>query len=95
MGDLDASLQAAGGLRRPHLDLAMAAASDPRVHGPLVKLHSDVWQGLIDQMGKFIRKRDYRFSGETITHDKTAAMEKAIRVLTGCIRQFPRDRGVS
>lgn len=83
VGDLDAPLQAAGGLCWPHLDLAMAAASDPRVHGSLVKLHSDVWQGLIDQMGEFIRKRDYRFSGETITDDETAAMEKAIRVLTG------------
>ena len=35
------------------------------------------------QMGEFIRKRDYRFSGETITDDETAAMEKAIKVLTG------------
>ena len=83
VGDLDAPLRAAGGLCWPHLDLAMAAASDPRVHGSLVKLHSDVWQGLIDQMGEFIRKRDYRFSGETITDDETAALEKAIRVLTG------------
>ena len=51
--------------------------------GPSAKLHSDVWQGLIDQMGEFIRKRDYRFSGETITDEETAAMETAIKVLTG------------
>lgn len=31
-------------------------------------------------MGEFIRKRDYRFSGETITDDETTAMEKAIKV---------------
>ena len=74
------------GRRRPVL--AASGPGDgrgqrPRVHGSLVKLHSDVWQGLIDQMGEFIRKRDYRFSGETITDEETAAMETAIKVLTG------------
>ena len=83
VGDLDEPLQAAGGLCWPHLDLAMRSVIDPAVHSSLVKLHSDVWQGLIDQMGEFIRKRDYRFSGETITDDETAAVEKAIKVLTG------------
>ena len=83
VGDLDQPLKAAGGLCWPHLDQAMRAASDPRLHSTLVSLHSDVWQGLIDQMGEFIRKRDYRFSGETITDEETAATEKAIKVLTG------------
>jgi hypothetical protein len=83
VGDFEVPLRAAGGLCWPHLELAMRSASDPAVHGSLVKLHSEVWQGLIDQMGEFIRKRDYRFSNETITDEETAAVEQTICVLTG------------
>ena len=85
--DLDAPLQAAGGLCWPHLDLAMRSASDPRIHGRLVSLHDQVWQELIDQMGEFIRKRDYRYSQETISDDETAAVERSIEALTGT---YPR-----
>lgn len=83
VGDFDRPLLAAGGLCWPHLELAMRSANEPAVHGVLVKLHSDVWQVLIDQMGEFIRKRDYRFSHETITDEETTAVEKAIVALTG------------
>lgn len=85
--DLDAPLRAAGGLCWPHLDQAMRSASDPRVHSRLVSLHSSIWQELIDQMGEFIRKRDYRYSQETINDDETAAVERSIEVLTGT---YPR-----
>ncbi len=85
--DLDAPLRAAGGLCWPHLDLAMRSASDARVHSALVSLHDQVWQGLIDQMGEFIRKRDYRYSQETISDEETAAVERSIEVLTGI---YPR-----
>lgn len=87
VGDLDAPLRTAGGLCWPHLDRAISAASDPRVHSTLVSLHTEVWQVLIDHMGEFIRKRDYRFSDETPSDDETAAVERAIEALTGA---YPR-----
>lgn len=83
IGDFDGPLRAAGGLCWPHLELAMRSASDPARHAALVQLHGEVWQVLVDQMGEFIRKRDYRFSGETISDEETVAVEKAITVLTG------------
>jgi hypothetical protein len=87
VGDLETPLRTAGGLCWPHLDLAMRSASDPRVHGALVSLHDGIWQGLIDQMEEFIRKRDYRYSQETISDEETAAVERSIEVLTGA---YPR-----
>lgn len=87
VGDLETPLAAAGGLCWPHLDLAMRTAGDPRIHGALVRLHDQVWQGLIDQMAEFIRKRDYRYSQETISDDETAAVERSIEALTGA---YPR-----
>lgn len=65
----------------------MRSASDPRVHSALVSLHDQVWQGWIDQMGEFIRKRDYRYSQETITDQESAAVERSIEALTGL---YPR-----
>lgn len=87
LGDLERPLAAAGGLCWPHLELAMRSASDPRVHSALVSLHDQVWQGWIDQMGEFIRKRDYRYSQETITDQESAAVERSIEALTGL---YPR-----
>ena len=87
VGDLEKPLAAAGGLCWPHLDLAMRSANDPRVHSALVNLHDQVWQGWIDQMGEFIRKRDYRYSQETITDEETAAVERSIEIMTGA---YPR-----
>ena len=87
VGDLETPLAAAGGLCWPHLELAMRSASDPRVHSALVSLHDQVWQGLIDQMAEFIRKRDYRYSQETITDEETAAVERSIEIMTGA---YPR-----
>jgi hypothetical protein len=80
-------LAAAGGLCWPHLELAMRSASDARVHSALVSLHDQVWQGVIEQMGEFIRKRDYRYSQETISDEETAAVERSIEMLTGV---YPR-----
>ncbi|MEI2689331.1 MAG: DUF6062 family protein [Anaerolineae bacterium] len=87
VGDLERPLAAAGGLCWPHLELAMRSASDPAVHRALVNLHDQVWQGLVDQMGEFIRKRDYRYSQETISDEETAAVERSIETLTGA---YPR-----
>jgi hypothetical protein len=87
VGDLETPLRAAGGLCWPHLELAMRSASDPGIHGVLVSLHEEAWQGLIDQMGEFIRKRDYRYSQEAISDEETAAVERAIEALTGA---YPR-----
>ncbi len=87
VGDLDAPLAAAGGLCWPHLDQAISATGDPRVHAALVSLHTEVWQALIDQMAEFIRKRDYRFSNEAPTDEEAAAVEWAIEALTGT---YPR-----
>jgi hypothetical protein len=87
VGDLETPLAAAGGLCWPHLELAMRSASDARVHSALVSLHDQAWQGVIDQMGEFIRKRDYRYSQETISDEETAAVERSIEMLTGV---YPR-----
>jgi hypothetical protein len=37
--------------------------------------------------GEFIRKRDYRYSQETISEEETAAVERSIETLTGA---YPR-----
>lgn len=83
VGDLEAPLEQAGGLCWPHLELALRTSKDSAVRASLVAVHSRVWQQLIDEMGEFIRKRDYRFSHETITGAETRAVERAIAVLTG------------
>jgi hypothetical protein len=87
VGDLEKPLATAGGLCWPHLEQAMRSASDPSVHGALVSLHDQVWQHLVDHMGEFIRKRDYRYSQETISEEETAAVERSIETLTGA---YPR-----
>lgn len=86
IGDLDKPLAAAGGLCWPHLDQALRSTGDARVRLALVEVHGQVWEALIGQMGEFIRKRDYRFSHETITDVESVAVERAIAVLTG---QYP------
>lgn len=83
VGDLEAPLRVAGGLCWPHLELAMATARSPQQQAALASLHNAAWQELIDLMSEFIRKRDYRFSGEAISDEESAALERAIRVLTG------------
>jgi hypothetical protein len=82
-GDLEGPLEQAGGLCWPHLELALRTSRDSAVRASLIAVHSQVWQQLIDEMGEFIRKRDYRFSHETITAAETRAVERAIAVLTG------------
>jgi hypothetical protein len=81
--DLEVPLEQAGGLCWPHLELALRTSRDSGVRASLVAVHSRIWQQLIDDMGEFIRKRDYRFSHETITEVETRAVERAIAVLTG------------
>jgi hypothetical protein len=82
-GDLDAPLEQAGGLCWRHLELALRTSRDSAARASLVAVHTRVWQQLVDEMGEFIRKRDYRFSHETITEAETRAVERAIAVLTG------------
>ncbi len=83
VGDLEKPLEQAGGLCWPHLELALATHRDAGARAALVAVHSRVWQQLIDEMGEFIRKRDYRFSHETISEVETRAVERAIAALTG------------
>lgn len=83
VGDLEGPLAAAGGLCWRHLYQALRSGGDVQTRSTLIELHGRVWEDLIAQMDEFIRKRDYRFSHETITDAESVAVERAIAVLHG------------
>jgi len=89
-GDLEARLDAAGGLCYPHLERALQINHDPAAHTILLRVQRQVWQRLIDQLGEYIRKRDYRFSHEMISEEEGLAIEGAVAGLTGQ-KLFPAE----
>lgn len=81
-GDLDARLRHVGGLCRPHLYFCLSRA-DSTQHAALLELHEALWAELEGNLGEFIRKRDHRFSHETVTDAERDAVERSIRIITG------------
>lgn len=83
VNDLEKPLLAAGGLCWDHLSRALAKSHDPTVYRALAALQTQIWQEVIGHLGEFIRKRDYRFSGEPISDAEGASMQRSIAILTG------------
>jgi hypothetical protein len=81
--DLNRPLLAAGGLCWDHLGRALAMSHDPTAYRALVALQAQIWQGVIRDLGEFIRKRDYRFSSEPISDAEGASMQRSMAILTG------------
>lgn len=86
--DLDARLEQAGGLCRPHLYFALAR-STPDQHQALIDLHQNLWSTLTDNLGEFIRKRDHRFHHEPITDAERDAVERSVQIITGGDPLYP------
>jgi hypothetical protein len=58
------ALQSAGGLCLVHLDRASTATRDAHALERLWEVQSASMQALLEELNEFIRKHDYRFTGE-------------------------------
>ncbi len=83
VNDLDGPLRKAGGLCWQHLELALQRCADASDQAALVELQSAAWSELVDHLGEFIRKRDYRFQHEPISDAEAASIGQSIEALTG------------
>jgi hypothetical protein len=72
----------AGGLCLVHLDQASAATRHARALERLWEVQSACMQSLLDELGEFIRKHDYRFRGEGIGNEGTSWI-RAIEMVAG------------
>ena len=84
--DLDGPLREAGGLCWEHLGLALQRCRDEPTQAALIELQSAAWSELVEHLGEFIRKRDYRFQHEQVTEAEAASIGQSIEALTG---QYP------
>lgn len=83
VNDLDEPLRKAGGLCWQHLNRALQRCADASTQSALVELQSAAWSELVDHLGEFIRKRDYRFQHEPISDAEAVAIGQSIEALTG------------
>jgi hypothetical protein len=66
------SVRAADPLCLPHLRQAILQAPDAERFGKLRQVQLEHWETLIDELGEFVRKNDYRFQHEPVGREGTA-----------------------
>ena len=77
-----AAFGAASGLCLPHLVMALDSGDPPGGLPVLIAHQQQGWQRLGAELGEFIRKSDYQFSGEPIGEERDA-WRRAFRLLAG------------
>jgi Family of unknown function (DUF6062) len=76
------AVQSAGGLCLVHLDQARTTTRNMRTLERLWKLQSACMQSLLEELNEFIRKHDYRFTGEGMGEEGTSWI-RAIEMVAG------------
>jgi hypothetical protein len=76
------ALQSAGGLCLVHLDRARATTRNMRALERLWKVQRACMQSLLEELSEFIRKHDYRFTGEGMGEEGTSWI-RAIEMVAG------------
>jgi hypothetical protein len=89
--EVQALLVVCGGLCLPHLRQVLTLQGAERAHKLLMRTQRQAWAQLMGELEEFIRKNDYRFSGESMTPDESTSWTRALDVLVG-LRDSP-DRG--
>jgi hypothetical protein len=79
---LQAKFRNSAGLCLSHLRLTLARTRDDGQFEALRAVHLAIWRDLIGELGEFIRKNDYRFSGEEIGAEGTS-WSRAIDLVSG------------
>lgn len=70
------------GLCLPHLSKAVAIVEDAGLQGELIQVSRSKMEGLRSELGEFIRKNDYRFTGEAFGPERDA-WARAVRLVAG------------
>jgi hypothetical protein len=81
--EVQALLQACGGLCLPHLRLTLSQPGAGKASRPLLEAQRAAWQTLMGEMDEFIRKNDYRFRHEALTDAEADSWIRAIDALVG------------
>jgi hypothetical protein len=79
---LSEALRASPGMCLVHLQQALRLARDGTARAWLLDIEAPKLQGLIDELGEFIRKHDYRFRGEPRGAERDAWL-RAIEMVAG------------
>ena len=82
---LDSYVSSAGLLCRPHLLLALARDPAEAIVGPLLEKHVRVLEADAGELDEYLRKKDYRFSGEP----KGAEQEAPLRTIETFVGTWP------
>lgn len=85
---LQRHLVACGGLCLPHLRDVLGMRGANRVLEPLLACHREAWEQLMGELEEYIRKNDYRFTGEPISTAEGRSWTRALALLTGLV---PRE----
>jgi hypothetical protein len=76
------ALRSGGGLCLVHLDLAIATSRDAGALERLLAVQRDCMLALHDELSEFVRKNDYRFSGEGMGAERDSWI-RAIEMVAG------------
>jgi hypothetical protein len=76
------ALQSAGGLCLVHLDRARVTTRNMRALERLSEVQNACMQSLLEELSEFIRKHDYRFTGEGMGEEGTSWI-RAIEMVAG------------
>jgi len=84
-----ADYKASDGLCLPHFRQALACLRDQAAFDALLTAQRTIWGRLVEHLGEFVRKNDYRFQHES-WGDEGDAWLRAIASLTGTRRETGR-----
>jgi hypothetical protein len=81
--EVQAALEASGGLCLPHLRAVLGFKGAERAHDALMRTQRAAWQTLMGQLEEFIRKNDYRFRHEAMTPEEGTSWRRVLDVIVG------------
>jgi hypothetical protein len=80
--EVQSAFRSSAGLCLPHLRMTLGRASDPERFEAIKTAQLQVWGELIGELDEFIRKHDYRFSGEPMGAEGNS-WSRAIDLVSG------------
>lgn len=81
--EVQALLQACGGLCLPHLRMTLSQPGAGKTYRQVLDAQRAAWQTLLGEVDEFIRKNDYRFRHEPLTDQEADSWIRAIDTLVG------------
>lgn len=80
--ELRSAFRSSAGLCLPHLRMTLGRARDPESFEAMKTAQLEIWGELIGELDEFVRKHDYRFSGEPMGEEGTS-WSRAIDLISG------------